>query len=338
MDNIKGQKFTVKHNSPLLDYLFEIFPQQSRKGVKAYLGNGQVTVNGECTSAFDKPLRMGDTIIILPKGVSLSKEINTSIKRETMELGVEIIYEDDHLIVVNKKAGILTIASGRKQSTTNGNLNEKGAKAKMKTEEKEQTVYSILNDYVKTKAKSDRKNLTIVNHDTVKIWIVHRLDKDTSGLLLFAKDEKTKDLLQSKWNDFVYERKYLALAEGVFSPENGTIASWLNEDPISLKVYSSKTDNGGQLAITHYKTIDKINNYSLVEFELETGRKNQIRVQAQSVGHPIAGDRKYDSKTNPIGRLALHAITLVFRNPYTGDTMSFSTKMPKEFNKVKNIK
>jgi 23S rRNA pseudouridine1911/1915/1917 synthase len=335
MSEIKGQKFTVKHNSPLLEYLYEIFPQQSKKGVKAYLSNEQVVVNGVNTTAFDKPLREGDSLIILPKGVSMANELNVSVKKEAEELGVEVVYEDEHIIVVNKRSGMPTVSTGRDRTKKGMAINDKGDKAKLYSQEKEKTVYSILTDYVKTKAKSDRKNLKIVNHDTVKIWIVHRLDRDTSGLLLFAKDERTKDLLQSKWNDLVYERKYIAYVEGFLSPEQGTIRSWLTENPVSLKVSSSPVDNGGQLAITHYKTIQKIGNYSMVEFHLETGRKNQIRVQMETAAHPIAGDKKYDANTNPIGRLALHASTLVFKDPYSQDTLSFTANLPKEFKKIK---
>lgn len=335
MSEIKGQKFTVKHNSPLLEYLYEIFPQQSKKGVKAYLSNEQVVVNGVNTTAFDKPLNVGDALVILPKGVSMANEVNVSVKKEAEDLGVEVIYEDDHIIVVNKRSGMLTVSTGKDRTEKSLNIKDKGDKAKLYSQEKEQTVYSILNDYVKTKAKSDRKNLKIVNHDTVKIWIVHRLDKDTSGLLLFAKDEKTKDLLQSKWNDLVYERKYVAYVEGFLSPDHGTIRSWLTENPVSLRVSSCPVNNGGQLAITHYKTIQKVDNYSMVEFELETGRKNQIRVQMAAEGHPIAGDKKYYAKTNPIGRLALHASSLVLKDPYSPDTLSFSANIPKEFKKIK---
>ncbi|MCI1786179.1 MAG: RluA family pseudouridine synthase [Bacteroidales bacterium] len=336
MSETKGQKFTAGHDSFLLEYLYEIFPQQSKKGIKAKLGNGQVMLKNQVTTAFDAPLKKGDELVILPKGISMDKEIREEIKEEARELGIEIIYEDEHLIIVNKEAGLSTIASrtGVKGKAA-GPMKNKGEKASLRVQKKEVTVYSILTDYVKTKAKSERKNLKIVNHDTVRIWIVHRLDRDTSGLLVFAKDEKTKELLQSKWKSLVYERKYTAIAEGVPSPEKGRIVSWLKEDPVSLKVWSNPKDNGGQIAITRYETVKQNGSYSMIEFELETGRKNQIRAHASYIGHPIAGDKKYGAKTNPIGRMALHARTLVLQNPYTGETMNFSTQLPAAFKKIK---
>lgn len=150
---------------------------------------------------------------------------------------------------------------------------------------------------------------------------------------MFAKDPQTKEALQENWNDAVIARKYVAAVEGCPRKSEGTVTSWLTEDPRTLKMYSSPRDNGGQKAVTHFKVLGNAgaNRYSLVEFELETGRKNQIRVHCADMGCPVAGDGKYGAATNPIGRLALHARTLEFIHPWTGKTMSFTTPVPARF-------
>ena len=179
------------------------------------------------------------------------------------------------------------------------------------------------------------------------MFIVHRLDRDTSGVIVFAKTEKIQRLLQDGWNNIVKERGYTGILEGTPSPLSGTIDSWLKDNPKSMKVMSThdedlvSKDNASvrsgnhaerwHRAITHYETIQK-GDYSLVEFHLDTGRKNQIRVHASAeLGCPIAGDRKYGAKTSPIGRLALHAGTLAFIHPVSGKLMTFTARLPKEF-------
>ena len=212
--------------------------------------------------------------------------------------GLEIVYEDSDLIVVNKPGGLLTMATDR------GN---------------DVTAYSVLTDYVRRKSPRSR------------IFIVHRLDRDTSGLLIFAKNPETKHALQDYWNEAVRERIYVALTEGSPDPPEGICVSWLKDNPKSFKVSSCPYDNGGRKAVTHYRQIGAFGDYALVEFELETGRTNQIRVHAAQMGHPIAGDRKYGAATSPIRRLALHARSIVFTHPWTGETLSFDTGIPGEF-------
>ncbi|MEA4900822.1 RluA family pseudouridine synthase [Desulfitobacterium sp.] len=219
------------------------------------------------------------------------------VRKENQPRGLEILFEDDYLVVMVKEAGLLSISTAQ---------------------EKEHTAYSILSDHVK---KRDPKN---------RIFIVHRLDRDTSGVMLFAKSEKTKKLLQDNWKNTVEERKYIAIVEGSVTKAEGTITSWLKESK-SLIMYSSPTPNGGQKAVTHYKVLKKNKNYSMLEVELETGRKNQIRVHMQHIGHPIIGDKKYGSIKNPIRRLGLHARVLAFRHPITGEDVRFETEIPKEF-------
>ena len=219
---------------------------------------------------------------------------------------LELVYEDDFILVVNKPSGMLTISTGRKE---------------------EQTAYRILTDYVRSRSGGRRGSQP-------RVFIVHRLDRDTSGLLVLANNEEVKYALQDSWNDSVLERKYVALVEGTPSKAQGTVTSWLTEDPSTMKVFSSPFDNGGRKAVTHYRVRSSSGAYSLIEFELETGRKNQIRVHACVLGHPVAGDRKYGARTNPVGRLALHASTLVFRHPVTGKVFSFKSPAPNSFRKA----
>lgn len=303
-------KYTVEHSSPLLKYLYEIMPAQSRTSVKKYLEDSRIQVNGEITTAFDRPLRHGDVITLVPKGVAITESVRSGAKEEAGAKGVKIIYEDEWLIVIDKKAGVPTIRQSTKESDT---------------------AYSILTSYVKAKAGAERHHLKIYGKGPARVFIVHRIDMGTSGLLVFAKDERTKDLLQSKWNSMVLERKYRAVVEGCITPQSGTVESWLTENEKSFKMSSSPVDDGGEHAVSHYRTIQPGRKYSAVDFELETGRKNQIRVHCQDLGHPIAGDRRYGASTNPIRRLALHAATLVFRHPQTNEIMRFTSPVPTEF-------
>ena len=236
--------------------------------------------------------------------------------------GLEIVFEDEWLIVVNKPAGMLSMAT------------DKG---------REVTAYSMLYDYVCETAPVRR------NGPKPRIFIVHRLDRDTSGLLVFAKDEETKLSLQENWNEAVLERIYVAILEGGIQDEEGWIESWLYENPKSMKVHCYGLKPGDnpdkaprkdwQFAATHCRKLEDLTingqPYTKVEFELETGRKNQIRVHSEWIGHPIAGDRKYGAQTNPLSRLALHAQTLSFIHPWTGKTMKFTTTLPKEFRKLR---
>lgn len=238
-------------------------------------------------------------------------------KHGNREEGMEIIFEDDWLIVVNKPSGLLSVATNK-----GGN---KGP---------EVTAHSLLMEYMAEQGSG-------------RIFIVHRLDRDTSGLVVFAKDEETKRALQDNWNDVVQERKYVAVLEGHIDSEDGWIESWLYEHPKSLKVHAYELRQGDtperpprkewQYASTHCQTIGHLTineeQFTKVEFELETGRKNQIRVHSQWIGHPIAGDKKYGAATNPFGRLALHAQTLSFIHPWTGQTVRFTSRLPRLFNR-----
>lgn len=314
-----GQKFTVAHDAALLEYLFEILPAQSRTSVKNMLSKGQVTLNGESCTAFDQPLRKGDQLLILPKGISIARASRSEARDEVIKAGVSILFEDDNYLVVDKPSGMLTVSTARGSAAKSGH--------------REKTLYALLNAYVKVNARMQRKEDLISGREpdrsTAKIWIVHRIDKGTSGVLVFAKNERAKDILQSKWKDLVAERRYVAWLEGSVEKDQGAIQSWLVENPKSLKMNSFPTEvKDSQLAITHYRVLSRGRHYTQVEFQLETGRKNQIRVHAADLGHPVAGDEKYGAETDPARRLALHATTLVFRNPFSGKMVRCSSPLP----------
>ncbi|MBD2864278.1 RluA family pseudouridine synthase [Paenibacillus sp. IB182363] len=221
------------------------------------------------------------------------------VKADKM-VGLSILHEDDDVIVVHKDAGLLSIAS---------------------EQEKEMTAYRQLSDHVR---RADPRS---------RIFIVHRLDRDTSGVMMFAKSEQIQQQLQNTWQESVLERTYVALVEGEVREEQGTIRSWLKENK-AMRVYSSQKPDDGQLAVTRYKLMKSSKLFSLLEVELETGRKNQIRVHMQDIGHPVVGDKKYGASSGSIGRLGLHAHVLTFRHPATGQTMRFESKVPPAFLRV----
>lgn len=214
---------------------------------------------------------------------------------------LSIVYEDDDIIVVNKGYGLLSVGTGSKK--------------------KEETVYGILKDYVKKK------------HPSNKIFVIHRLDRSTSGLMMFAKNMEAQTAMQHNWNNMVLDRRYVAVCEGMMEENNGMVRSNLSETS-QFEVYSSNNRNDGKPATTRYKVLKRSQGYSLVEFELDTGRKNQIRVHAKDLGHPITGDRKYGAKSSPINRLALHAITLNFAHPLTKRLMKFELPIPIKFKEL----
>jgi len=221
----------------------------------------------------------------------------TPVKEDNRFFGLKIVFEDPYLVVIEKKSGLLSIGTDK---------------------EREKTAYTILSDQVK---KENPRN---------KIFVIHRLDRDTSGLMMFAKSMDIQEKVQKTWDETVLDRIYVALVEGSVEKEEGTITSWLKES-VALKMHSTPYDNGGQKAITHYKVIEKNRYYSLLEVKLETGRKNQIRVHLQDIGHPVVGDKKYGSKQNPIGRVGLHARVLSFMHPITGKIVRFETNVPRKF-------
>ncbi len=210
---------------------------------------------------------------------------------------LDIIYQDKSIIVINKRYGLLTVASAK---------------------ERYNTLFHQVLTYEKQKHKSN------------KVFIVHRLDRDTSGIIVFAKTEKVKKILQDNWEEYAKTREYLAIVEGTLKEKKGTIKSWLRETSTFL-TYSSNRENDGKLAITNYQVINNKKNISVLKVNLLTGRKNQIRVHLNDIGHPILGDKKYGSKINPLKRLGLHAQKLELIHPITKELMIFEAKTPVEF-------
>lgn len=282
--------YKVNENCTVEEFFAKIMQGKSKTAVKQLLQKGVVVVEG-------KPLRRLDSVLHPGMTIEIMKKPKPQFK---MPKGVHILYEDRHIIIINKDSGLLTMATNK---------------------ESNKTAYAYLSAYLKFYNTND------------KIFIVHRIDRDTSGLIIFAKDEATKEALQSEWSETVRQRKYVAVVEGYPQQEEGTIRTWLKENPKSLKVRVSK-EGDGQEAITHYKVLTKKNGYALVELELETGRKNQIRVHMSHIGHPIAGDIKYDARSNPANRLCLHAQSIEFEHPTTGELMSFSSNLPKELDDI----
>jgi len=212
---------------------------------------------------------------------------------------VKIVYEDQYLVVIEKNIGILSMEAGH--STLN--------------------VKSVLDDYF---SKSRQK---------CRAHVVHRLDRDTSGLMIYAKDMETEQILEHNWHDIVYDRRYVAVVSGEIVDEGGTIANWLKDNKQYI-TYSSPVDNGGKYAVTHFHVLQRTTQHSLVEFKLETGRKNQIRVHCADIGHPVCGDKKYGNGDDPLGRLCLHAYMLCFYHPVTGKPMEFESPIPGPFRHI----
>ena len=212
---------------------------------------------------------------------------------------LKIVYEDAYLLVVEKREGVLSVSTGRQKNSA----------------------HDILDEYLKRQGRNSG------------VHTVHRLDRETSGLMIFAKDIKTRLTFQEAWKDYVYDRRYIAVVSGDMEKDSGTVASWLTDNRMFVS-YSTPYDNGGKYAVTNYKTIKRANGYSLVELKLDTGRKNQIRVHLQDLKHPIIGDRKYGNGIDTIGRLALHAFKLCFRHPVTGVNLEFETPYPPKFKKL----
>ena len=287
------QTLKVVSTVELLSFLIEQKVKKSRNAIKLLLTHKQVKVNGKVISLHNYQLISGDIVTIH----------KTTKKQEYKQLkGLKIIYEDDSLVVINKEAGLLAIATDK---------------------EKRDTAYSIVSEYLKD---SNFKN---------RVFVLHRLDRETSGLMMFAKNEEVQEMMQKNWDNIILTRSYVAVVEGKISPEEGSIVSWLNEDK-NYVMHSSSFDNGGQKAITHYRTLKTNNYFSLIELNLETGRKNQIRVHMQHIGHPIIGDKKYGSRASLIRRVALHANELVFVHPITKETLQFKLAIPEKMKSLLN--
>lgn len=246
-----------------------------------------VCVNGHAVKQFNHLLRPGDKVTIGRHAESKAKA----------KLPLEVLFEDDYLIVINKPSGLLTIATD---------------------DEKQETAYRLVSDYLKSRSAKAR------------VFVLHRLDRDTSGVMMFAKNQEIQSKMQQNWDEEVVNRQYQAVVEGRLRNPEGILNDWLVENKNGL-VHVSHKPGVGKQAITKFQSVKANAEYSLLSLTLETGRKNQIRVQLAHIGYPVAGDKKYGAKTSPLKRLALHACTLVFKHPVTGKEMSFKTPTPARF-------
>jgi 23S rRNA pseudouridine1911/1915/1917 synthase len=277
-------RFHVTSRCELLPFLIGLPVGLSRKHAKDLLRFRAVTVKGKGKVRHDTELTPGDVVTIAAR-----KQITDAALERS---GLEIVHVDDAIVVVEKPAGLLSMGSER---------------------EKEKTAYRILNTHLKTVMKTPAQ----------QVFIVHRLDRETSGLMMFARTESAQAALQRNWKHVV--KRYLAVVEGVPTDAHGTLRDKLVESK-SLKVH--RVEEGGELAITHYRLLRAKGARSLLELTLETGRRNQIRVQLAALGYPVIGDRKYGAKTDPARRLALHACELKFRHPVSGAEMGFHSALP----------
>jgi 23S rRNA pseudouridine1911/1915/1917 synthase len=286
----RDHQFSVSARCELLPYLIGLPLRLSRKQAKDLLRFRAVTVTRLSSVKHDTQLEPGDVVTI-----ASGKQIPaTSIER----LGLKIIFLDDDIVIVDKRAGLLSMGSEG---------------------EKEKTAHRILNEHLKT----------LTNSPAQQAFIVHRLDRETSGLMMFARSRAIQAGLQENWK--AVTKKYLAVVEGVPAKAEGTLRDNLVESK-SLRMH--RVERGGELAITHYRVVKKSRANSIVEFTLETGRKNQIRVQIAGLGHPIVGDRKYGATTDPARRLALHSSELKFRHPVSGAPMNFQSPLPTSLKKI----
>ncbi|HUX12001.1 MAG TPA: RNA pseudouridine synthase [Spirochaetia bacterium] len=303
--------FIVGEAGELLQFLRERLTGKGRNAVKSLLAHHAVSVDGATVSQFDHPLSAGQKVTVDRSGNPGNREVPrnpaaggksirgriSGAEANILRAGMRILFEDESIAVVEKPAGLLSVATGKGD---------------------EQTAYNLLWDHVAKEGEGRR------------IFVVHRLDRDASGIMMFAKDPEVKKTLQSEWDESVVERSYLVVVEGQIAQPAGTITSWLRETK-SLHIRSSRVPDDGKKAISHYRVVRSTPAYSLVEVTLETGRKNQIRVHMCDLGNPVVGDKKYGSEGNPIRRLALHAFRLVFRHPTSGELMRFETEVPREF-------
>ena len=292
MFHVKQIEYKVSDNCELLQFLLEQMPDSSKSKVKELLSHS-VCVNGRHVTQYNYPLQPGMVVTIEKVGY----------KERLKPRDLDIVYEDEHLFVINKHEGLLSYS--KKPNDT--------------------TVITVLNRYLS------------LTHQHYTAHIVHRLDRDTSGLMVVAKSKQVSQRFEADWKGLVNDRAYVAVAWGKMEPKEGIIKSWLTDGEYC--VLSSPTDNGGKLAVTHYKVVRTSRRYSLLELRLDTGRRNQIRVHLREEKHPVVHDPMYGYKddVSPINRLALHAFRLGFTHPITGKKLKFETPYPSAFEKLMEL-
>lgn len=298
-----GASFAVKQEETIEQFLAHAMQGKSKTSIKQLLQNGAIIAGhrDEQGKWRQRPLKKLTDVVRVGESIFVGKKPEPTFQ---MPKGLKIAWEDRWLIVVKKETGLLTV----------GNMSEPV-----------QSAQTYLDAYMQFKKEGER------------IYIVHRIDRDTSGVLLFAKNEDTQWKLRSNWNEAVHSRRYVAIVEGCPRQEEGTIDTWIEENERTMTMYVCKPGQGKR-AITHYKVLKSGNHdghlYSMVEFELETGRKNQIRIHMNHIGTPIAGDGKYGALTDPIGRLCLHAQQIEFEHPETGEILNFTSDIPQAFHDI----
>jgi 23S rRNA pseudouridine1911/1915/1917 synthase len=285
-----GERFRVAAATTVEAALHERMPGASRRTLKQLVTHDRVRVDGAVVRRLDAPVASGATLEVVPRGVRAAPE-------RPMPHGLVVVFEDASVVVVEKPSGLLTIATER---------------------ERTRTAYAAVRAHVKARDARER------------VFIVHRLDRSTSGLLVFAKTNEAKELLQTAFAGRTVDRVYHAVLEGVLASDEGTLRSHLVESS-AHKVHVTADRNRGVEAITHYHVLRRGRSRTLVEVRLVTGRKAQIRVQFAEEGHPVVGDRVYGKGTDPIGRVALHATRLSFDHPATGRRMTFRSRTPHAF-------
>jgi 23S rRNA pseudouridine1911/1915/1917 synthase len=281
-------KKTVNKTFTLIEFLTEQYPDSPRTRVKKLLQSGNIRINSKPVTLHSYPLKPGDI-------VEISLHAGKSAK---VSLPFPVLYDDEHVIVVDKPAG-------RPTSSTDGSL----------------SIREIISEFLKKHGKG-----------RMRAFVVHRLDKEVSGVLLFAKSHDVMDAIKDNWKET--EKHYYALVEGIPKKAEDTIKSWLIEDK-SQKVHSTRESADAKFSITNYKTIKLINNYALLDVKTDTGRKNQIRVHLSDIGCPIVGDRKYGASTDYIRRIRLHAFSLSFPHPVSGEMITVNSPIPEGFLKLK---
>jgi len=282
------EQFLIEEPGQLLNFMYERLAPRSRSEIKSYLVHGCVLHNGQVTTQFDEQLQHGDEVVI-----NFSRPFPTLVNRM-----IRLIWEDDDLVVVEKKSGILTVPTGPGK--------------------REKTAQNIVDDYVYS--EDGRSHA----------YVCHRLDQFTSGILIFAKNSRVQQLLRDSWSTYVIERMYMAVCEGHPEQQAGEVRSYLAENS-AMKVYSSQDPSMGKLSVTRYKVVKSNESYSLIDIQILTGRKNQIRVHMSDLGCPVAGDKKYGAKSNPCGRLMLHNYALQFIHPVTRENLRFELPLPNNF-------
>lgn len=276
--------YNVERPEQLLAFLVACFPRVKKTKVRQWLTHGSVQVNGQAITQGNHQLRIGDTVSLLGR-----------TKPAPLPRGLQIRFEDSSLIVIDKPANLLSVATEA---------------------QREKTAYAWLTNYVRRGNPRSRE----------RVWIVHRLDRETSGLMVFARTEPVQRALRDQWSET--EKRYLALVEGHPPADRGVLKSHLDESD-AYKVRSGSPSEQTRLAITRYRVLRQSAHGALLELTLETGRRNQIRVHLADAACPIIGDHKYGACTNPAGRLGLHASSLTFRHPVSGEILTFESPLPR---------